>query len=152
MLRKAERSRALRTAAVLATAAIAVAACGSSSKSGSGSGSTAAGAVTTKAGAASGEKIAVSLITKDSTNPFFVAMQAGAKKAGAASGVDITIASGKAEGDDQGQITAIENAIATKQRGILITPMSTGVNDAIKKARAAGLYVIALDKIGRAHV
>ena len=145
MLRKAERRRALRTAAVLATAAIAVAACGSSSKSGSGSGSTAAGAVTTKAGAASGEKIAVSLITKDSTNPFFVAMQAGAKKAGAASGVDITIASGKAEGDDQGQITAIENAIATKQRGILITPMSTGVNDAIKKARAAGLYVIALD-------
>jgi len=72
-------------------------------------------------------------------------MQAGAKKAGEENGVDITIASGKAEGDDQGQITAIENAIAQGQKGILITPMSVNVNSAIKKARDAGLYVIALD-------
>jgi fructose transport system substrate-binding protein len=72
-------------------------------------------------------------------------MQQGAKKAGADAGVNVTIASGKQEGDDQGQIDAIENAIASKQKGILITPMSTGVNDAIKKARDAGLYVIALD-------
>jgi fructose transport system substrate-binding protein len=141
---QSKRRRALRTAALLAVTAIAVAACGSSKKSSSAT--TAAGSATTKAGAAaSGDKIAVSLITKDSTNPFFVAMQAGAKKAGTAVGVDVTTASGKAEGDDQGQITAIENAIASKQKGILITPMSTGVNDAIKKARAAGLYVIALD-------
>jgi fructose transport system substrate-binding protein len=92
-----------------------------------------------------GKKIAVSLITKDSTNPFFVAMQAGAKKAGETYGVEITIASGKKEGDDASQIAAIENAIASKQAGILITPMSTGVNDAIAKARKEGLYVIALD-------
>jgi fructose transport system substrate-binding protein len=72
-------------------------------------------------------------------------MQAGAKKAGDENGVDITIASGKQEGDDQGQITAIENAIAQGQKGILITPMSVNVNSAIKKARDAGLYVIALD-------
>jgi fructose transport system substrate-binding protein len=96
-------------------------------------------------GGGGGDKIAVSLITKDSTNPFFVAMQQGAKKAGEANGVAVTIASGKAEGDDDGQIRAIENAIASKQKGILITPMSTGVNDAIKKARDAGLFVIALD-------
>jgi fructose transport system substrate-binding protein len=114
-----------------------LAACGSSSSSTTASGSSGS--------AAAGDKIAVSLITKDSTNPFFVAMQAGAKKAGEANGVDVTIASGKAEGDDDGQIKAIENAIAAKQKGILITPMSTGVNDAIKKARDAGLYVIALD-------
>ena len=72
-------------------------------------------------------------------------MQEGAKKAGSDSGVDVTIASGKEEGDDPGQIRAIESAIASKQKGILITPMSTGVNDAIGKARDAGLYVIALD-------
>ena len=89
------------------------------------------------------KSVAVSLITKDSTNPFFVAMQGGAKAAAAKLGVKITIASGKAEGDDAGQIAAIEAAIAGKQQGILITPMSTGVNDAIKKARAAGLFVIA---------
>lgn len=128
----AVRRRAQILGAGLA-AALALAACGSSSSAGGSSGS------------ASGDKIAVSLITKDSTNPFFVAMQQGAKKAGTDAGVDVTIASGKEEGDDQGQIDAIENAISAKQKGILITPMSTGVNDAIEKARAAGLFVIALD-------
>ncbi|MFN8078409.1 MAG: substrate-binding domain-containing protein [Kineosporiaceae bacterium] len=122
-------------------AAMVLAACGGSSSSSSSSSSGAA----SSAAAGGGDKIAVSLITKDSTNPFFVAMQQGAKKAGEANGVDVTIASGKAEGDDDGQIKAIETAIATKQKGILITPMSTGVNDAIKKARDAGIYVIALD-------
>jgi fructose transport system substrate-binding protein len=122
---------------VAVTASFALAACG---------GSSSGGATPADSGAApAGDKIAVSLITKDSTNPFFVAMQAGAKKSGEASGVDVTIASGKAEGDDQGQIRAIESAIASKQKGILITPMSTGVNDAISKARDAGIYVIALD-------
>jgi fructose transport system substrate-binding protein len=115
---------------------LALAACGSSKSTGGGEGA---------GGSSEPGKIAVSLITKDSVNPFFVAMQQGAKKAGEEEGVSVTIASGKAEGDDQGQIDAIEDAISAKQKGILITPMSTGVNDAIKKARAAGLFVIALD-------
>ncbi|MDF2091045.1 substrate-binding domain-containing protein [Knoellia sp. 3-2P3] len=89
--------------------------------------------------------VGVVLITKDSTNPFFVAMQEGAKADAAKNNVKLTVASGKQEGDDQGQITAIEDAIARGDKGILITPMSTGVNAAIKKAREAGLYVIALD-------
>ena len=89
--------------------------------------------------------IGVALITKDSTNPFFVAMQKGAKADATKNNVKLTVASGKQEGDDQGQITAIEDAIARGDKGILITPMSTGVNAAIKKARDAGLYVIALD-------
>ena len=89
--------------------------------------------------------VGVTLITKDSTNPFFVAMQKGAKADAAKNNVKLTVASGKQEGDDQGQITAIEDAIARGDKGILITPMCTGVNAAIKKARDAGLYVIALD-------
>ena len=89
--------------------------------------------------------VAVSLITKDSTNPFFVAMQEGARAKADELGVDITIGSGQAEGDDQGQIELIENAIAAGQDGILITPMSVNVNQAIQEARDAGLYVIALD-------
>lgn len=91
------------------------------------------------------DQIGVSLITKDSTNPFFVAMQKGAQADAAKNGVTLTIASGKEEGDDAGQIAAIEQAVVRGDKGILITPMSTGVNDAIKKARDAGLYVIALD-------
>jgi fructose transport system substrate-binding protein len=72
-------------------------------------------------------------------------MQEGAKQSAEKLGIQLTVASGKEEGDDAGQITAIENAISQGQKGILITPMSVNVNDAIKKARDAGLYVIALD-------
>ncbi|MGN9909988.1 substrate-binding domain-containing protein [Phytohabitans sp. LJ34] len=89
--------------------------------------------------------VAVSLITKNSTNPFFVTMQDGAKKAAEADGVKLTVAAGKEDGDEAGQVQAIEDAIARGDEGILITPNGPGVNPAIKKAREAGLYVIALD-------
>jgi fructose transport system substrate-binding protein len=134
MMRRTKGSSAFRLVGVAVAGMLALAACGGSSDSAGGSGS-----------GGGDDKIAVSLITKDSTNPFFVAMQQGAKKAASDAGVDITIASGKEEGDDQGQIDAIENAITAQQKGILITPMSTGVNDAIQEARDAGLFVIALD-------
>ena len=117
-----------------ATVALALGACSSGGGS-AGGGGTGGG----------GDKIGVALITKDSSNPFFVAMQKGAKEEASKAGIDLTVASGKQEGDDQGQITAIENSIAKGDKGILITPMSTGVNSAIKKARDAGLFVIALD-------
>jgi fructose transport system substrate-binding protein len=121
------------------TASLALAACGGSSSSSSAATSGSAG------GSAAGGNIGVSLITKDSTNPFFVAMQQSAKTNCPTDGADIKVGSGKAEGDDEGQIAEIESAIAAQKKGILITPMSTGVNDAIGKARDAGLFVIALD-------
>ncbi|MBC9820211.1 substrate-binding domain-containing protein [Terrabacter sp. MAHUQ-38] len=131
--RSAVGRRAL-VAVAAGTLLLGAAACGSGD--GGGSGST---------GGAGGEKIGVALITKDSSNPFFVAMQKGAKADADKNNVSLTVASGKQEGDDAGQITAIEDAIARGDKGILITPMSTGVNAAMKKARDAGLYVIALD-------
>jgi fructose transport system substrate-binding protein len=105
--------------------ALGLAACGGSSDSGS---SDSAAPETSAAPAPDGEPVKVTLITKDSTNPFFVAMQEGAKEAAAAQGVDLTVGSGKAEGDDQGQIDLIEQAIARGDAGILITPISTNVN------------------------
>jgi fructose transport system substrate-binding protein len=124
--------RAFAVVAV-STLALGMAACnrGSSSDTGSSGGGQSA--------------VGVTLITKDSTNPFFVAMQKGAKADASKNNVKLTVASGKQEGDDQGQITAIENSVARGDKGILITPMSTGVNAAIEKARKAGLFVIALD-------
>ena len=80
------------------------------------------------------ETVAVSLILKNLTNPFFVAMEAGAKEKAAEIGVELTVGAAKEEGDDQGQIDLIEAAIAQGQAGILITPMSTNVNAAITKA------------------
>ncbi|WIM93037.1 substrate-binding domain-containing protein [Actinoplanes oblitus] len=91
------------------------------------------------------DSVAVALITKNSTNPFFVTMQDGARKAAETEGVKLTLAAGKEDGDEAGQVQAIEDAIARGDDGILITPNGPGVNPAIKKARDAGLYVIALD-------
>ena len=93
----------------------------------------------------SSDKVAVSLITKDQSNPFFVAMIKGATEKAETLGVELTVTSGVDESDYAGQIAAIENAISAKHAGILIVPVSTEVNAAITKAREAGLYVIALD-------
>ena len=96
-------------------------------------------------GGQAGEPVAVTLITKTSTNPFFITMQKGAEEAGKANNVTITTAAGKADGDEATQVQAIEAAIARGDSGILITPATDGVNPAITQARDAGLYVIALD-------
>ena len=61
--------RVLASAGIVGLA-LGAAACGSGDSSGSGS-------------SGGTEKIGVALITKDSTNPFFVAMQKGAKEAAA---------------------------------------------------------------------
>jgi fructose transport system substrate-binding protein len=90
-------------------------------------------------------KVGVALILKNFTNPFFVSMQNDAKTEAGKIGVSLTVSAGTKDGDVATQITSIENAISAGNKGILITPNGPGVNDAIKKARAAGLYVIALD-------
>jgi fructose transport system substrate-binding protein len=144
MFNRVKRGRGFAAIAAVGALSITLAACSSGSEESTDAAATEETAAA-EAPAEGGGTVAVSLITKDSTNPFFVAMQEGAKEAAAAVGVDLTVGSGKTEGDDQGQIDLIENAIAQGQAGILITPMSVNVNDAIKKARDAGLYVIALD-------
>ena len=153
MINRLTRGRTITAVAVAGVAAVTLAACSSGSSEAPAEEAPAAEAPAEEAPAEeapaeeapAGGAVAVSLITKDSTNPFFVAMQEGAKAKAAELGVDLTVGSGKEEGDDAGQIELIENAIAQGQAGILITPMSVNVNDAIKKARDAGLYVIALD-------
>src|SRR6478609_10062281 len=117
----------------------------SSAASGGASGSAAAGSGGALAPVPEGDTVAVTLITKDSVNPFFIAMQEGAKAAAEKDNVTLTVAAGKADGDEDGQIQAIENAISRGDQGILIVPNGPGVNPAIVKARGAGLFVIALD-------
>jgi fructose transport system substrate-binding protein len=123
---------------VAAAASLALAACGG----GGGDTGTAGGEASGDAG---GDKIAVTLITKTSTNPFFISMQKGAQAAGEKNGVAITTAAGKSDGDTDTQVKAIEAAVARGDKGILITPTGPAVNSAIDNARAGGLYVIALD-------
>ncbi|QNP74771.1 sugar ABC transporter substrate-binding protein [Streptomyces roseirectus] len=125
-------SSLLRAAAVTGVAALTLTACGS----GSGTGSSSAG---------SGE-IKVGLITKTDTNPFFVKMKEGAEKAAQSEGVQLMTAAGKFDGDNAGQITAVENMVAAGVKGILITPSdSKAIVPALAKAKAKGVLVIALD-------
>ncbi|WP_199043404.1 substrate-binding domain-containing protein [Glycomyces salinus] len=91
------------------------------------------------------DAVGVTLIVKTTTNPFFVSMQEGAEAAAEESGVELTLAAGRQDGDEDSQIQAIENAISRGDEGILITPNGPGVEDALIRARDAGLYVIALD-------
>ncbi|WP_128380051.1 sugar ABC transporter substrate-binding protein [Streptomyces cavernae] len=124
----------LRVAACTGIAALTLTACGSGSGSGSGS-----------ASAGSGD-VKVGLITKTDTNPFFVKMKEGAEKSAKENGVQLVTAAGKFDGDNAGQVTAIENMVASGVKGILITPSdSKAIVPAIEKARAKGVLVIALD-------
>ncbi len=88
----------------------------------------------------------IGLITKTETNPFFVKMKEGAAEAAKTAGAKLLSGAGKADGDNAGQVTAMENMIAAGAKTILITPSdSKAIIPAIKKARDKGVLVIALD-------
>lgn len=95
---------------------------------------------------AQGGEIIIGLITKTDTNPFFVKMKEGAEKEAQAKGARLMSAAGKFDGDNQSQVTAIENMITAGVKGILITPSDTkAIVPTIQKARQKGILVIALD-------
>jgi fructose transport system substrate-binding protein len=97
------------------------------------------------AGATAAEPV-IGLITKTETNPFFVKMKEGAQQAAKQQGAKLLSAAGKADGDNAGQVTAIENMVSAGAKAILITPNdSKAIVPAIKKARDQGVMVIALD-------
>ncbi|HEY4192534.1 MAG TPA: sugar ABC transporter substrate-binding protein [Mesorhizobium sp.] len=86
------------------------------------------------------------LITKTDTNPFFVKMKEGATAKAKEIGVNLKTYAGKIDGDSESQVAAIESCIADGAKGILITASDTaGIVPAVKKARDAGILVIALD-------
>ncbi|SEA94828.1 sugar ABC transporter substrate-binding protein [Paraburkholderia sartisoli] len=88
----------------------------------------------------------IGLITKTDTNPFFVKMREGAEAQAQKDGAKLLTAAGKFDGDNASQVTAIENMLTAGAKAILITPSDTkAIVPSIKKARAAGALVIALD-------
>jgi len=106
----------------------------------------AAAAVLAVAGAHAQNQPVIGLITKTETNPFFVKMKEGAAEAAKAQGAKLLTGAGKADGDNAGQVTAMENMIAAGAKTILITPSdSKAIIPSIKKARDKGVLVIALD-------
>ncbi|MHA4816131.1 substrate-binding domain-containing protein [Streptomyces aculeolatus] len=97
-------------------------------------------------GSGSDDEIRVGLITKTDTNPFFVKMKEGAQESAGRNKVELSTAAGKFDGDNEGQVTAVENMVAAGVDGILITPNdSEAIVPALEQARDKGVVVIALD-------
>ena len=96
--------------------------------------------------ASAAEQPVIGLITKTEINPFFVKMKEGAQQAAQAGGAKLLTGAGKSDGDNAGQVTAIENMIAAGAKTILITPSDAkAIVPSIKKARDKGVMVIAMD-------
>ena len=88
----------------------------------------------------------VGLVTKTNTNPFFVKMKQGFEAKAKELGLTPQAYAGKADGDNDGQVAAIEQLIAAGAKGILLVPSdSTAIVPTVEKARKAGILVITLD-------
>ncbi len=86
------------------------------------------------------------LITKTDTNPFFVKMKEGATAKAQELGITLKAYAGKIDGDNESQVAAIESCVADGAKGILLVPSdSKAIVESVKKARDAGVLVIALD-------
>lgn len=81
----------------------------------------------------------IGLITKTESNPFFVKMKEGAQKEAQALGAKFISAAGKTDGDNAGQVAAIENMVAAGVNTILITPSDArAIVPAIQKLEPPG--------------
>ena len=88
----------------------------------------------------------VGLVTKTNTNPFFVKMKAGFDAKAKELGLTPQAYAGKFDGDNDGEVAAIEALMTAGAKGILLVPSdSTAIVPTVKKARAAGILVITLD-------
>jgi fructose transport system substrate-binding protein len=104
------------------------------------------GLLTAPGGTLSAAEGIVGLITKTNTNPFFVKMKEGAQAKADELGMELRSYAGKYDGDNEGQVEAIESLIAAGAKGILITPSdSAAIVPTVERARDAGVLVIALD-------
>ncbi|MFC3576910.1 substrate-binding domain-containing protein [Streptomyces yaanensis] len=93
-----------------------------------------------------GHELTIGLVTKTETNPYFVTMSKAAAAVAKKNGAKLIALSGRFDGDNEGQVAAMESLISRRVKGILITPSNgTGVLSTIAEARRQGILVIALD-------
>ena len=92
------------------------------------------------------QKYTLALVMKTLTNPFFVEMEKGARKAEKELGINLLVKTGAQETSVDQQITIIEELIKEKVDAILIAPAdSVQLIPVLKRAREAGIVIINLD-------
>jgi fructose transport system substrate-binding protein len=134
-MRSTSRTVRAATFAVTALAVPALLAGCTSTKSGSDSGS----------GGSSGP-VKIGLITKTDSNPYFISMRSAAEAEAKKMGASLTSAAGKQDGDNDSQVTAVQNMIASGVKAILITPNdSKAIVPTLLDAQQRGVFVAALD-------
>ncbi len=88
----------------------------------------------------------IALIMKTLTNPFFLAMEVGARKAAEEFDVDLIVVSAEGETSITQQIGLIEDMTTQQVPAIVIAPIdSKAVVPALAKAQEAGIHIINID-------
>ena len=88
----------------------------------------------------------VGLVMKTLTNPFFVQMEKGARRAEAELGIALSVKTAAQETSIEQQIQLVEDLIAAKVDAIVIAPGdSQRMVPSLKKAVEAGIHVINID-------
>ncbi len=101
--------------------------------------------VTEKAAPATGQKN-IALVMKTLTNPFFIEMEKGARRAEKEFGIHLIVKTGAQETSIDQQIAIIEELIRTKVDAIVIAPASSvELIPVLKKAQAAQIVIVNID-------
>ena len=88
----------------------------------------------------------VALVMKTLTNPFFVEMEKGARRAEKELGINLTVKTAAQETSIEQQIQLVEDLISDKVDAIVIAPGdSQRLIPALKKARDAGISIVNID-------
>jgi ribose transport system substrate-binding protein len=92
---------------------------------------------------------AVSMKGPGAGNPFWAAVEQGAKAKGAELGVNVVVVAPPAETDVQAQVNQIEDLIAQKVSGIALAPTDpNALAPAVEAAKSAGIPVVFIDGKG----
>lgn len=93
-----------------------------------------------------GSGVSIALIMKTLTNPFFIEMEKGARKAQLESGIDLQVLTASQETSIEQQIQLVEDQIVAKVDAIVIAPGdSHRLVPVLKKAQDAGIKIVNID-------
>ncbi len=91
-------------------------------------------------------QVRVALIMKTLTNPFFIAMEQGARQAQRENNIDLRVRTATQETSIEQQIQLVEQEIQAKTQAIVIAPGdSMRLVPVLKKAQDAGIFIVNID-------
>jgi ribose transport system substrate-binding protein len=133
----------MKTALPLIFSALALVACGESSKPAS---FAVAPATAASAAAPDGKVLKIALVMKTLTNPFFIEMERGARRAESELKVELQVRTAAQETSIEQQIQIVNDLIAAHVDAIVIAPGdSSSLIPVLQKASAAGIKLVNID-------